>query len=346
MPLKRTLASDPQLAPAKEQPASITDRAKIRKVAEKIFQTVGLPPSRVGTTMSDKAFAVMLGMVKQYFQRAAFPDKSPQPVIIEALPAEEVRDLARSFAKDLPDILLGIADADSGKAKLHSFPRPTRRLQRAIKEARNLSPQELLLLPGIAEEIYRSWYKIEPYAIEHRQPQAHERPMLDEAKSFTHDGERYYPLSVAAPEVQAPPSTLLDWIKKETKINGQPVRGYYFAPVNRHFISEESIHRAANRFIKWPSGEPAGPVILGEKRDQTGYIHLPEAASAIGVHHHTLWRWATRGTTPTDKPLDVIKDPASDQLYIRQKDVSALKKLVPRGGLRAGRRSLSTLRPH
>jgi hypothetical protein len=173
-----------------------------------------------------------------------------------------------------------------------------------------------------------------------------ERTMLDQTKSFIQDGIRYYPLSVAAPIVQAPPSTLLDWIKKETKINGQPLRGYYFAPANRHFISEESIERAANRFIKWPSEEPAGPVTLGEKRDQTGYIHLPEAAREIGVHHHTLWRWTTKETRPTDKPLDVIKDPASDQLYIQQKDVSALKKLVPRGGLRAGRRSLPGLQHH
>jgi hypothetical protein len=172
------------------------------------------------------------------------------------------------------------------------------------------------------------------------------RPMLDKAKSFTHAGERYYPLSIAAPVVQAPPSTLLDWIKKETKINGQPLRGYYFAPANRHFISEESIERAANRFIKWPSEEPAGAVTLGEKRDHTGYIHLAEAAREIGVHHHTLWRWTTKETKPTEQPLDVIKDPASDQLYIRQKDISALKKIVPRGGLRPGRRSPATLRPH
>ncbi|MGH7973857.1 MAG: hypothetical protein ACREIC_34500, partial [Limisphaerales bacterium] len=170
MPPKRILASNPQAAPAKKQPASFADRAKIREVAEKIFQTVGLPPSRVGTMMSEKAFAVMLEMVKQYFQRAAFPDKPPQPVILEALPDEKVADLARSFAKDTPEIFFGVADPHSGKATLHSLPRPTRRLQRAIKEARNLSPQELLLLTGIAEEMYRSWYKIEPSAIQYRQP--------------------------------------------------------------------------------------------------------------------------------------------------------------------------------
>ena len=176
-------------------------------------------------------------------------------------------------------------------------------------------------------------------------PETDKPPMLDKTKSFVQDGIRYYPLSIAAPVVQAPPSTLLDWIKKETRINGKPLLGFYFAPANRHFISEESIERAAKRFIKWPSEEPAGPVTLGEKRDQTGYIHLTEAARTIGVHHHTLWRWTTKETRPTDKPLDVIKDPASDQLYIRQKDVSALKKLIPRGGLRAGRRSPPALLP-
>jgi len=176
--------------------------------------------------------------------------------------------------------------------------------------------------------------------------QTDERPMFDEAKSFIQDGVRYFPLSAAAPVVQAPAPSILHWIKNQTKFSGRPLKSFYFAPGNQYLISEESIERAANRFIKWPSEEPAGPVTLGEKRDQSGYIGLTDAARTLGVDHHTIWRWTTKGTAPTDRPLDVIKDPASDQLYIRQKDLGALKKLVPRSGLRPGRRPQSVLEPH
>ncbi len=180
-----------------------------------------------------------------------------------------------------------------------------------------------------------------------RKPRTHERPMLDKAKSFTHNGVRYFPLAVAAPVAQAPVSTLRDWMKKKTKFDGRPLQTYYFAPADLYMISAESIERAANRFIKWPSEEPAGPVTLGETPDQSGYIRLTDAAHTLGIGHHTIWRWTTKGTAPTDEPLDVIKDPASDQLYIRQRDVSALKKLIPREGLRAGRRRPQAgLQPH
>jgi len=155
----------------------------------------------------------------------------------------------------------------------------------------------------------------------------------------------YFPLSLAAPAIQAARTTLVQWINKKTKFDGRPLQTYYFAPANRHFISEESIIRAAHRFIKWPSEEPAGPVTLRETRDQSGYIGLTTAAKTLRVDHHTIWRWITKGTAPTDRPLDVIKDPASDQLYIRQKDLALLKKLVPRSGLSIGRRPQPVSQP-
>jgi hypothetical protein len=169
--------------------------------------------------------------------------------------------------------------------------------------------------------------------------------MLEDGKSFIQNGVRYFPLSTAAPVLQAPPSTILHWIKKETKFGGRPLDSYYFAPANRYFLSEESIERAANRFIDWRSQEAAGPVTIGHAHDQSGYVRLQEAAQTIGVDHHTMWRWATKGTAPTDEALDVIKDPATDQFYIREAEVSKLKKLVPRSGLRAGRRQSPTPRP-
>lgn len=169
-----------------------------------------------------------------------------------------------------------------------------------------------------------------------------ERRMLDFDKSFIHDGVRYFPLSVAAPVIQAPRSTLMHWINKKTKFDGRPLETYYFAPANQYFISEDAIKRATQRFVKWPSQEPAGKVTLGDTDDKSGYIGLTDAARTVGVDHHTMWRWATKGTAPTEKPLDVIKCPASDQFYIREKDVSVLKKHVPRSGLHAGRRAHST----
>lgn len=216
-----------------------------------------------------------------------------------------------------------------------------------------ISPERFqAIIPEIERRLVE-WAKSEftgsspaAHDIEQPEPKTHERPMLDKAKSFTHDGVRYFPLSVAAPVAQAPVSTLRDWIKKKTKIDGRPLQTYYFAPADLYMISAESINRAANRFIKWPSEEPTGPVTLGETRDQSGYIGLTDAARELGIGHHTIWRWTTKGTAPTDEPLDVIKDPASDQLYIRQRDISALKKLIPRGGLRAGRRPQPGLQPN
>jgi hypothetical protein len=162
--------------------------------------------------------------------------------------------------------------------------------------------------------------------------------MLDQGKSFIQDGVRYFPLSAAAPIVQASPQTILRWIKNGTEFDGQPVQSFHFAPTNQYFISEGSIEKAANRFLKWPSREPAGAVTLGEKKDQSGYVRLTKAAITLGVDHHTIWRWVSLGTTPTEKPLDVIVCPAAAQYYIRQKEITALKKHVPRSGLRAGRR--------
>jgi hypothetical protein len=169
--------------------------------------------------------------------------------------------------------------------------------------------------------------------------------MLEDGKSFIQDGVRYFPLSAAATAAQAPRSTLLEWIKKGTKFNGRPLQTYHFAPANRYFLSEESIIRAANRFIRWPSQQPAGPVTIGDTDDQHGYVGLTDAARSIGVDHRTVWLWATQGKAPTDEQPSVIKCPASDQYYIHERDVSRLKKLIPRAGLKRGRRPNASLHP-
>ncbi len=183
-------------------------------------------------------------------------------------------------------------------------------------------------------------------AIDHPKDENNETlRMLDHNKSFVQDGVRYFPLSAAAPIVQAPAPTILHWIKNGTKFDGEPLQSYYFAPANQYFIGEQAIVKAAHRFIKWPSQEPARAVILGEVKDKSGYIRLPKMAQILGVDHHTIWRWATKGTAPLDRPLDVIKDPASDQYHIRQTEAAVLKKHVPRAGLHAGRRSRPAMQP-
>jgi len=156
-------------------------------------------------------------------------------------------------------------------------------------------------------------------------------------RSFIKGGIPYFPLSFAAPLAQVPETTLRDWIKKKTKIGGRAIHTHT-SPANGIYISEESVTRIANRFIKWPSQEPAGAVTIGETDDQTGYIGLTDAAQTLRIERHTLWRWATKGTAPTEKPLHIIKCPASEQFYISEKDVTHLADLVPRSGLQRGPR--------
>jgi hypothetical protein len=158
--------------------------------------------------------------------------------------------------------------------------------------------------------------------------------------SFVNDGVRYFSVASAAEAIQAPRSTILDWMNKQTKFDGAPLIGVYLPHVDRYFIAEESIYRAALRFVKWPSEEPAGYLKIGETTDGHGYITLPKAAHKIGVSPRTMWLWATaRGKAPIPDPLAVIKCPASDQFYILESDVWKLKEVVPRSGLRRGRRT-------
>jgi hypothetical protein len=159
------------------------------------------------------------------------------------------------------------------------------------------------------------------------------------------NGTRYYPANEAASSAQTTPSTLLRWIKTDTEIGGQPIESYYFVPLDRYFVSEQSIQRIATRFIKLPSEQPAGSVIIGQTPDHSGYISLPDARAILGISNRTMYLWATETTAPTDKPLDIIKDPISEHLYVREKDVYRLKPLIPKTGLSRGRRPQLALQP-
>ena len=175
--------------------------------------------------------------------------------------------------------------------------------------------------------------------------QTDERPVIEDDRIITKDGVRFFPIPLAAEHGHAPRTTLLNWIKAKVEFQGRPLNVYQSATAHKAFVAEESVERLAHRFVKWPSNEPAGEVILGETKDKSGYIGIAKAARSLGVDHHTMWLWTARGTAPTEKPLDVIKCSASDQFYIRERDISELKKHIPRTGLRAGRRPQRTAQP-
>jgi hypothetical protein len=178
-----------------------------------------------------------------------------------------------------------------------------------------------------------------PRAIPPPQIETPEPGMIEDDRVITKHGSRYLPVSLAAQQANVARTTLVDWIKAKAKFQGRALQTYHSPTMRKLYLSEESVQRVANRFVKWPSNEPAGPVALGETRDKSGYIGIAKAARSIGVDHHTMWLWTAHGTAPTDKSLDVIKCSASDQFYIREKDISQLKKLVPPSGLRRGPRT-------
>lgn len=181
--------------------------------------------------------------------------------------------------------------------------------------------------------------------IEPPEPQKHEPDMAQDDNiiikpdgTLIKGGVPYRAVAEAAPEAQAHRTTVLRWIRDDAKFEGRPLQSYYFGPAHTYFISEESIQRLANRFVKWPSLEPARAVTLRETKDKSGFIGMSEAADIAGVSRRTMWLWVSQGKAPTDKPLDVIQCPASDHFYIREKDAYDLKKLIPRSGLQRGRR--------
>ena len=190
--------------------------------------------------------------------------------------------------------------------------------------------------------------KIDPpkQPIHERQMVRDENVVIRPDGTIVRDGVHYRPLSSGAQQAQTHAATLLGWIKHDTKFDGQPLQSYYLAPADKYFISEESIRRVANRFIKLPSNEPAGPVTLGETKDRSGFLGLPDAREILGISNRTMYLWATqKGKAPVGKPLDIIKCTGSGHLYIREKDVYDLKKRVPRSGLQRGRRPQVVLQP-
>ena len=161
--------------------------------------------------------------------------------------------------------------------------------------------------------------------------------MAEDDRVLVREGVRYFPLSLAASLAQAPRTTLHEWIRNKVRFNGRLLQTYNSPTMHKLYISEESIERIAHRFVQWPSNKPAGPVVLGETSDQSGYVSLPQAARSIGVDHHTLWLWAAQGKIPASlrgQSLNVIKCPIGDKLYVYEKDVAQLKSHVSRSRVR------------
>jgi hypothetical protein len=171
------------------------------------------------------------------------------------------------------------------------------------------------------------------------------RIMIEDDRILEKQGVRYFPLTLAAEVAQVPRTTLLDWISAKVKFQGRALQTYESPTIRNSYLTEESVERLAHRFTKWPSNEPAGEITLGETKDGTGYIGISKAARTIGIDQHTMWLWIRQGNAPTNAPLDLIKCAASDQLYIREKEATKLKKAIPPSGLRRGRRPRQAIQP-
>lgn len=171
------------------------------------------------------------------------------------------------------------------------------------------------------------------------------RTMIEDDRILEKQGVRYFPLTLAAEVAQVPRTTLLDWISAKVKFQGRTLQTYESPTIRNSYLTEESVERLVHRFIKWPSNEPAGEITLGETKDGTGYIGISKAARTIGIDQHTMWLWIRQGNAPTNAPLDLIKCAASDQLYIREKEATKLKKAIPPSGLRRGRRPRQAIQP-
>lgn len=174
--------------------------------------------------------------------------------------------------------------------------------------------------------------------VSHPETETYGPTMVEDDRIITKQGNRYFPISLAAEFAQVPRTTLLNWIKAKVEFQGRRLETYNSPTARKAYLTEESVQRLADRFVKWPSNAPAGQVVIGETDDQSGYIGIAKAARALGVAHHTIWLWVKQRKAPTGRPLDIIKCSASKQFYIREKEVSEIKKLFPPSGIPRGRR--------
>jgi len=353
----RRAAAQSQLPAPTEKKQS----AKVSEVADRFLDDLNVPQGWRG--LDHEELELVACILLQGIQPSLRPDLPATPITVYPGRNQSLKSLMKDFGR-WPIARFVFADPKSGERKMHLLPRSSAKLQDALGNAlKHLAPEELPpLFDMIGRKLTDRFRSISPgtpaptsASVETPDTETQSRKMIEDdhalqlgrslaQKTVTQGGIRYFPLSFAAPLAQAPETTLRDWINKKTKFAGRTIQTHT-SPTNGLYVSEESVNRMAHRFIKWPSQEPAGRVTIGETDDQSGYVGLTDAARTIGVERHTMWRWATRGTAPTNEPLDVIKCPASDQFYISEKDVSDLKNRIPRAGLRRGPRAQLATQP-
>lgn len=167
-----------------------------------------------------------------------------------------------------------------------------------------------------------------------QQPAQLVRMAEDDDRIITKQGTRYFPLGLAAEYTHVSRQTLNNWITAKAEIQGQPLNAYYSTSLGQWFLAEESVNRVPNRFVFWPSENPAYGAQIGEGH----YLTISQTARILRVTPQTIHNWIKLETTPQDIQLRVIKCTASGMFYVNSQDVDELKKLVPRSGLRPGRR--------
>jgi hypothetical protein len=167
--------------------------------------------------------------------------------------------------------------------------------------------------------------------------------MLEDDRIITKEGQRYLPIVLAASLAQTPRQTLLDWIKAGLELGGERIETYKSDTARKLFVREDSVQRIANRFVWWPSNEPAGRIRLGQTDDKSGFVSLSEASRILRVSKRTARLWLLEGKAPSGQPEQIAKCTATDHFYIRESEVLAIKPLVPRRGLRPGRRARSPI---
>jgi hypothetical protein len=323
--------------------SSVLDRHEWGALVDKARESPGLPLLEWLRSLRSGCFDVILEVLFPVHWNAIIRENTVSWIA----PNHEVARVASPrtgrppLFGHLPDHLLGVHPATKGEWLA------------LLEEIRQID-----ILPITAgrpswpdiENVIRGWYPPPPPAIGSQGPTTHGATVAQQDdRILTKQGTRYFPVSLAAEIAQVPRTTLVDWIKAKKTFAGRSLQIYNSPTARKLFLSEESVERLVNRFVKWSAEEkkpagPAGPVKIAKtiaiKQDQSGYIGLAKAAKAIGADYHTLWLWATQGKeAPGNKPLDVIQDTASEQFYIRHKDVTELKPLIPKSGLRRGRRA-------
>jgi hypothetical protein len=179
-----------------------------------------------------------------------------------------------------------------------------------------------------------------------------QRPAMayEDDKIITVSGVKYLPVFWAARAAQASDRTIRRWIDKSVTFNGKSLQTYTSPATGELYISQKSVEHLEKRFVKWPSKKQAGRVVIGETKAHDGFFHLPAAAKIVGVSTVAMWKWANSGRVPSfSRPLEVVKCPISDQLYVRERDAREIAEArsslgLKHGGVKAAGSQQPTLR--